>query len=69
MGYIHVCDRCGRPMPDWQLEGEHNKDVVGGNCCRCGDDLCSECAGECMARKQSNKIKLMGGDNGKTRKT
>jgi hypothetical protein len=45
-----VCDRCGREMRGWKINGVAG---VGGNCTCCGDDLCAACAvnwseyGEC----------------------
>ncbi|MDR2626725.1 MAG: hypothetical protein LBC40_01675 [Dysgonamonadaceae bacterium] len=39
-----TCDRCDREMNDrWEIDGMPG---VGGNCSKCGDDLCAECAGK-----------------------
>jgi hypothetical protein len=36
------CDRCGKIMNTrWMVEGVPG---FGGNCARCGDDLCAKCA-------------------------
>lgn len=48
--YVQRCDRCKRVLVDWHIPGSQR---AGGNCTKCGDDLCIECAvsfnddGEC----------------------
>jgi hypothetical protein len=51
------CDRCGREMNNWKIEGMPG---VGGNCTLCGENLCAFCAGGWNADGQCFKCGTRG---------
>lgn len=57
---LAICDRCGVRLDNWYIPGNKDKGA-GGNCTKCGDDLCIDCAvsfndeGECAKCAKESK--------------